>query len=391
MPVDRAVTPSDAPRAEFPARWGRLATPADFGEREDLWEYCQALQRFLSAEVQRFSLDVEGESYPAGDVSVVYVANPAVNALAGAWAGGECIAIFAGVALRLMDVAHAVLSHPALMPSIGDARSEQGSDASLRAAFLPATRSAARGPSDERRRAYAAALSVIGVHYVFVHELAHLVLGHVGYVGARQADRSDEGSANVFLEYSQTGGGHSLEKRLLRFIEFEADTAAVTVSLPFVLDVLPAVALNPFRESQPARVEFMTLWATAVGLVYTLLHHANPSSQSHPPPIPRYYNAMMLGSSVAAQTGEGDEQDEFGDAATHAHAQLSRVWSIARTEPAHIRWMKKWGWRRSVSSIVTMDDDVPEEQQREWHELARARADRLRAAERKRVTFSVPE
>jgi len=298
------------------AGWGGIATRSDFAGRDDLWEYCLSLQRLFAAEASQLTVAFDEEVYPIGDVELVYIANASVNALAGAWDGRECIAMFTGTAIRLMEVAHA---H-----------------------FPPA---------------YANALTVIAVHYVFAHELAHLAMGHVAYLVKDQA----------LLEYGDSAA-HKRDPRarLRRFLEFEADTGAVTLSLPFVLDVVREASINPFSDRTASDADLMTLWAIAVGLVYTAMHQANPGGHSHPPPIPRYYNAMMLGAAVAARR---DRDDDYLDALGVAHEQLQRMWAANGMRPRR---------RLSWSSIMKMDDDIPEAQQREWLELARARAARLR-------------
>ena len=365
--------PSDELSDDLSA-WGGTATFADFAGHEQLWEYCLALQRLLQAEVSQLSLHIEDQEYPIGDVKLAYVANAAVNAIAGEWGGQESIALFSGTALRLMAVAQTVMANPQLMSTIGSTAGEQASDADVRAILDPRTPIiVAEPPADPLRAAYANALTVIGIHYVFAHELAHLAMGHVAHIATGGSN------AGAFLEYDAATPRHrGARDRLQRFLEFEADTGAVMVSMPFVLDVVRTASLNPFSPGSGTCADLVTLWASGVGLVYTVLHHANARSGSHPPPIPRYYNAMMLGLSVAVQR-QDECAEAYGDAVAQAHSALKRLWSVAGTESLAVRVLKRFGWRRSWPSIMNMDDDVPEEEQRRWYELAKARAERRRS------------
>jgi hypothetical protein len=109
-----------------------------------------------------------------GPVHFDYVENTNVNAVAFEADGHEFVGIWIGTVLTIHIFLGCLLANQHLLPSIGAVSEEvefepEGSDV----AWLT------RIPKDPARRSYAHLLSEIAVEFLFRHELAHLMNGHV--------------------------------------------------------------------------------------------------------------------------------------------------------------------------------------------------------------------
>ncbi len=166
-------------------------------------------------DAERWLRDVcEKHCSAMGPVHFDYVENTAMNAVAFEADGHEFVGIWVGALATIYSFFGCLLANRRLVPTIGDMsaevefESDGGDDAWL-----------VRVPKDPARRSYAHLLSAIAVEFLFQHEIAHLMNGHVRLINRRSEIR--------FLVEFDEHSSQSLSSLDRQTLEMDADSFAV--------------------------------------------------------------------------------------------------------------------------------------------------------------------
>ncbi|HSR68260.1 MAG TPA: hypothetical protein VLU25_09985 [Acidobacteriota bacterium] len=266
-------------------------------ERDDLmqwyrlryWHYVKVLRKspLHKPFLERFHFDL--------------VANEHLNATASRYGGTHLIGLNVGTILNLETFFSMLLSHPKVLPEVGDCSREMQWISSLSACdWRQPCKTALKGaallqeppssfPLDEARRLYAHRLAILSVDFVFFHEMGHLANGHIEFLETR-----GRGAA---LRELESGGPPAADEALdLQALEFNADSHAILVltrdwlRLPERLD-----AANPFETATEA-IESLALAAVAVFLLFDPLatRIRDYGRAAHPHPAVRLMNVGLM-------------------------------------------------------------------------------------------------
>jgi hypothetical protein len=146
-------------------------------------------------------------------VHFCYIENLKMNAFAFKVADDGFIGVYSGTVLTVQSFFGALLSHPSFLRSIGNP------DAEVEWTGFKMTPQ----PKDPARNAYAHLLSTLAVDFLFMHEIAHLMNGHVEF------DRNRR-QTSVFWEFAEAQG--STEDNLTsQTLEMDADADATLQGL----------------------------------------------------------------------------------------------------------------------------------------------------------------
>ena len=132
---------------------------------------------------------------------------------------------------------------------------------------------------------------------VFWHEYAHIVGGHMPFLKSQ-----GEGTGEEIYEISAEAATNSLEKRkLIRFIETDADIYGAQFSLARVMTVISAKN-NQFPEE--VWIAIYTLGIRSMyNAIFNDLEDAYPEGFNHPHSLARAYGAVSHGIEAASRSG----------------------------------------------------------------------------------------
>lgn len=121
-------------------------------------------------------------------IDIFFVNNPNFNALATINKHVDFIGVNLGTIFILEDLFYRMMSHPDIMPSIGEAKSEKEKKiynpkiVNAEELLIAKPYEEQIYPQDQTRYWYAISLAKSAFLYMILHELGHLFLGHLHYV-----------------------------------------------------------------------------------------------------------------------------------------------------------------------------------------------------------------
>lgn len=230
-----------------------------------------------------------------------YTGHPGMNACAAKYPDGTyAVAINSGVIFILFDLFHRIMSDPLEFSDVGDPTMETSSDFKLSRYHFDFTalldEYKGRGleykspiPKDPIRKRFAKLMLDFAMDYLILHEINHILNGHVDYVGSVNDNMTLEEVEQVyFLKFS------ILDKQTL---EMDADCLAVTKGFAHIVDRFQ----HPEKVNEELRLfytDFPRLcyyWSYAVtSLTKLMTNHSkygpdyDMPGTSHPHPIIRH-------------------------------------------------------------------------------------------------------
>jgi len=158
-----------------------------------------------------------------------------LNALSNSLEGESVIGITVGAPLLLSDLFLGLLSHPAFVPDIGASTDEcapfdQYNLPTIGGRYgLASVRLPRFIPISQTRRGYAALLTDLALDFLFLHEMGHLVAGHIPYL---QMLRGSHSAITAFDYPIAEPPDDALTDHA---IEFDADWFAMKLLIPLCL------------------------------------------------------------------------------------------------------------------------------------------------------------
>lgn len=174
-------------------------------------------------------LDYESRNKKKPVVYVNYIYNERLNAVAAkdTKRGVYYIGINCGIVYLLERLFNTILSNPLIFPNIGEGSKEAGTHIIDKSLYTSVKNFIDNSipldydkPKDELRRALAEYLSLLALGYLVMHELVHIINGHVDYMRATKGLR-------VFQENSFSYKTPE-ENLLSQTLEFDADSVAMS-------------------------------------------------------------------------------------------------------------------------------------------------------------------
>lgn len=240
-----------------------------------------------------------------------YIDNTAVNAVACEEPDGAFVGIFDGVVLVLFDLFTRMLSHRDTYPEIGNASQESDAvtmqflthDAEDLMAQLDVREPMV--PRDEVRWNYAMQLLATAHDFFLLHEVAHVLNGHVRLLRERgYLPAVDERSATQYV------GG---ELDIRQTLEMDADAFALIKMCGNWMSTPEESRLLAGSTSPHALGDWMFMMFSAVYMAMRVYHFGeNASSKSHPSPASR---RNMAGATILTNVRGwlgADAVDEIG-------------------------------------------------------------------------------
>ena len=136
-------------------------------------------------------LDEVSRSRPT---AFTWIEDRSLNAFADTWRGRSVVGINLGTAEVLIDFFSAALSSARILPQIGDTEVEEyfWDELGIDPGGVPAPSDAVprRTPRDPARRQWAFLLTQLALEFTVLHELSHIVGGHLLFKRARLGLRS---------------------------------------------------------------------------------------------------------------------------------------------------------------------------------------------------------
>jgi hypothetical protein len=232
-----------------------------------------------------------------------YVDNDFAQAFASVSDGFGLIGMFRGAVLAPHDMFHRMLSHPHVLPSLGNASAErvlpehadgisQYFDETLTVRRAAGGSEHPTGASDPTRLAFADTLNRNAFDFLFTHELAHITHGHCEYLNSARG-------IPFMLELQATKGTQAIISDPLtrQAIEMDADALGVSYSLGQVLQTLsqePRPTPFPWPEYPTLEEQALFCWCFAISGTFYLWGMnvgVDDFSDIHPPTHMRHQMA----------------------------------------------------------------------------------------------------
>ena len=226
-----------------------FGSPLDLsGLQEPYQHLCERLQRFY----RDFLISLNNPAFaslPTGDIYLGITGRETVNAVAfrGDTEHDEFIAIYFGTICLCFDDFLALFASPSFLPELGASGSESAQDSELKD-YLSRTTSSGHFqiiPKDPVRLECAKLFACLALKRVFLHEVGHIVLGHLELRSSKHgAGICESGNAKLSDE----------ECCQRQFLEAHADLYSAWVLAEFWNDYFssslkqfPQIALQPFK------------------------------------------------------------------------------------------------------------------------------------------------
>lgn len=219
----------------------------------------------------------------ARPTAFTWIEDRSLNAFADTWRGRSVVRINLGTAEVLIDFFSAALSSARILPQIGDTEVEEyfWDELEIDPSGVPARSGAVprRTPRDPDRRRWAFLLTQLALEFTVLHELSHIVAGHLLFKRARLGLRSPTRARPV----SPRPSG-SLETQ--RLLELDADAYALNLFMTNLLSrrvsATPIPADGSDKElylmtSLALNAYFALTSPEAFGVDHTAKTHPDPS------------------------------------------------------------------------------------------------------------------
>lgn len=307
------------------------------GDGDALW---RRLQQTYAEQIQGFVPAQLDGSIKQADFCLLH--DFSLNAVTNLAHQTAAIGITVGAPVFLHDLFCGLLSHPGVLKDIGAAHEEQQRFKSFEIPqsidpfkplhdpeYVVAPRFM---PLGKARRAYAELMTHIALDFLFLHEVCHLLAGHLPY---RRAKLSCHTEITAFGEAAVATAADALTHHA---IEMDADWFAMRLLVPLCLkDEIVLTDLRPINESAEFRFRLIAL-AIILSL---LLGDRNPPpldeclrAREHPHPV---WRVLMLEPIAIQAIGHNDLKLE--EAWRKAHRQaLTDLYLMSRFLPLAHRY-----------------------------------------------------
>jgi hypothetical protein len=214
-----------------------------------------------------------------------WVDNLSFNAVATEFAKHELIGVFAGAVIQVYNYFYCFLTDPSVFPAIGQSSLEVIDSGMLRSLASRQYIPCCPLPRDHVRQRIAMRLAWCAVLFLFMHELAHIVLCHIRLI-------CEIGERAEYLELPLTECSPELARvRLL--LEIDADQSAARVHLRRWRMIWSADDRQSFGEMSAE-----LSWSIALAMLFRImdgqLNPPRPRGRTHPPPMMRFVHAINI-------------------------------------------------------------------------------------------------
>ncbi len=273
------------------------------------------------------------------DIDFYFIENTKANACAFEMGGRGYIGVFTGAVLLTRDLFYRMLSHPEILPRVGDSGAErvgpyhsQGLSndyQDLLDGRPPEFKLEDVAPRDPNRRAYADVLARIALDFLVYHEFAHIRNGHCRYRNAITGTPFiAEHVSNAF------GQSSSIDPLTSQVIEMEADSFAAHVTFWLHTTDSYARPLDYFGARVSdwcfTMMSFFWMWGWGANL-------SRLFQDPYPPPVFRSHGALTLARDIAADIAGaefGAKFQEFGNLALKLARDAVKKISGGAEDPA---------------------------------------------------------
>jgi hypothetical protein len=185
----------------------------------------------------------------------------------------------------------------------------------------------------EGRTYLAIMLSLQAVCYVLGHEIGHVAMGHVDFVGGEKED----------FGYAEFPGLKRLpfSTSLFHAFEFEADTYAIAKMFEGFFQSNSAISMHPKTSKNYISLTTMSrqsryqLWITTIGAIFLLFESLQklrplwakvicPGYETHPPPLYRLKHLVKWTREFYLRS-EGRDREQYDRATAYAIKDLSLI------------------------------------------------------------------
>lgn len=200
----------------------------------------------IRSHLQRMEARRSGHANADFTISLGFVESVLPNALANNDDGVHISAMHTGLAMVILEFSWFCLAQKQVFPGFGDITQETSPRAitdvppglsvlmeTIRYnGIIDGTQIQKIMPVDPHRAAAAHYLTLLMMRFVWLHEIAHGVLGHVDYLLSLKADSRTSLGGLDELNYNELAGlNPSIDGRVLQCLEFEADSWALSKSI----------------------------------------------------------------------------------------------------------------------------------------------------------------
>ncbi len=255
-----------------------------------------------------------------------------LNAFASSRNGVNLVACFTGAFTNITSFFTLLLSHPEVLPSVGNASDEKRWIRSLRHCNWSSSWSDVLAnidvyqtpppsfPIDPTRKLFAHRLSILAMDFLFFHEIGHLVNGHLellrgsAELGALEEASFTEGSSLIPLDYQA--------------LELNADSHAVIAMTPELLALPEVLPPTSTFETGSEAIESLVLAMLSVFILFdrTASSLKRYDSARHPHPAVRLANVHHGTVQLAAGFGP-ETQDRLRSSWSQAFDQAEQMCS----------------------------------------------------------------
>ncbi len=227
----------------------------------------------------------------SGSLYLDYIANDNFNALAFTRERHEFIGVFAGVPARIFDAFFTLLSSDMVLPEIGNSRVETMPMETLQlrmaTLFSGGVNSKEQLPNDPIRRAIAGFLGVNVLSFLFAHELAHIIRGHLAYLEHKMG-------LQIYSEWGMSSDA-GLRNEDMQAIEFGADSHAATAAWTIWSSLIDYAGKDTrILKQHPG------LWVFSLGVMFRMFERFGSTALTHPLPGTRFVLTTYLSAGMTS-------------------------------------------------------------------------------------------
>src|SRR5258708_10071121 len=275
-----------------------------------------------------------------------YVNNLRVNAYAAAHGGLTLIGLNLGTPIAFLKLYETLLSHPGILPDVGDPTKDPIWEADLSNADLQDgmadifPKGVQRITTDQTRATFIHHCTQFAMDFIYWHEIFHALCGHLGYRAARCGEQAG---------FAELGGRSELSAQTSQALEMDADMQAAVLTGSIWLEEPLMVGL-PFHNAEEA----LRTWAFALAVVFIVFDHSNAAIQdyhhaTHPHPAIRAAIAFNALRAFARKN------------APHQEAMIDRAWEKSASECQNLTslfklrpaWIGSWESEPDVATWST--------------------------------------
>jgi len=226
------------------------------------------------------------------EIHLDFIDNPSLNAAAALYKGSYYIGINAGTFFLIADLFMKVMSCKSVFPEIGDILLEIDEEKKISASltfsglfYNSDIGTAFSEPRDKLRLEHCYYYQSITLEYLVLHELGHIIRGHVGYI-----DSIRKGAQWSELEY-ESESNNNLPPSISQTFEMDADSFATNWAFLKLNRIINSKDLKKYRQPDYFGQDWLFAsehWSFAIYLFFRLfnfnqLDFEESKKKSHPP------------------------------------------------------------------------------------------------------------